>query len=133
MTTQPDALRLADDLAGAVSIYPQTNEDEPANYVDPLDQLMDDAAAELRRLHEENTQLRTQYDGLLAASVARIAALEQALGMAVKAMDMTGGNLCESLHHSRKHQHEIGESCPAVDFYEEALATARQTIGGKHD
>lgn len=54
---QPDALRLADDLQSAVQAYPQMSEDEPGGYCRQEDQLMDDAAAELRRLYAENEKL----------------------------------------------------------------------------
>ncbi len=48
MTTQPEALRLADELTEAISGYP-----------DPTD-LESKAAAELRRLHAENEALRSE-------------------------------------------------------------------------
>ena len=59
--TQPEALRLADWLQAAVQIYPQRSEDEPGGYASEVDQVMDDAAAELRRLHTENTALQQGY------------------------------------------------------------------------
>ena len=49
--TQPKALRLADWLQAAVQIYPQRSEDDPGGYASEVDQVMDEAAAELRRLH----------------------------------------------------------------------------------
>lgn len=59
---QPEALRLADWLQAAVQTYPQMSEDEPGGYASEVDQIMDEAAAELRRLHAENEALRTGYD-----------------------------------------------------------------------
>jgi hypothetical protein len=55
--TQPNALRLADDLQSAVQTYPQISQDEPGGYCRQEDQLMDEAAAELRRQHALNTDL----------------------------------------------------------------------------
>lgn len=60
--TQPEALRLADWLQAAVQTYPQTSEDEPGGYASEVDQVMDEAAAELRRLHAENEALRADAD-----------------------------------------------------------------------
>ena len=50
MTTQPEALRLADELDAAPYCSPCTN----------------NAAAELRRLHESNTDLLAAYQEALA-------------------------------------------------------------------
>lgn len=60
MTNQqgaPEALRLADWLQNAVATYPQVSEDEPGGYCQEVDQVMDEAATELRRLHAENVRL----------------------------------------------------------------------------
>lgn len=54
MSAQPEALRLADLLEAAVQTYPQMSEDEPGGYATEVDQVMDDAAAELRRPQAEN-------------------------------------------------------------------------------
>ena len=54
----PEALRLADWLQNAVATYPQTSEDEPGGYCQEVDQVMDEAAAELRRLHAAVDGLR---------------------------------------------------------------------------
>lgn len=58
---QPEALRLAAWLHAAAHIYPQLNEDEPGGYASEVDQVMDEAAFELRRLHAENQALRAGY------------------------------------------------------------------------
>lgn len=68
MSAQPEALRIADDLQAAVHIYPQMSEDEPGGYATEVDQVMDEAAAELRRLHAENEA----KDALLRQAVAVI-------------------------------------------------------------
>ena len=64
MTNQqaPAALRLAGWLQAAVQIYPQRSEDDPGGYATEVDQVMDEAAAELRRLHAENAALQQGYD-----------------------------------------------------------------------
>lgn len=65
MTNQqgaPEALRLADWLQNAVATYPQVSEDEPGGYCQEVDQVMDEAAAELRRLHAENERLAALVD-----------------------------------------------------------------------
>ena len=59
---QPEALRLAAWLHAAAQICPQLNEDEPGGYASEVDQVMDEAAAELRRLHAENETLRAGYE-----------------------------------------------------------------------
>jgi hypothetical protein len=50
MTEQTKAQRLADWLQAAVQTYPQMSEDEPGGYCTEVDQIMDESAAELRRL-----------------------------------------------------------------------------------
>ena len=64
MTNQqaPAALRLAGWLQAAVQIYPQRSEDDPGGYATEVDQVMDEAAAELRRLHANNAALQQGYD-----------------------------------------------------------------------
>lgn len=59
---QPESLRLADRLQNAVATYPQVSEDEPGGYCQEVDQVMDEAAAELRRQHAENATLQQGYD-----------------------------------------------------------------------
>ena len=58
---QPEALRLAAWLHAAAQICPQLNEDEPGGYASEVDQVMDEAAFELRRLHAESETLRAGY------------------------------------------------------------------------
>jgi tetratricopeptide (TPR) repeat protein len=48
--------------------------------------------------------------------------------LALEALELAGGNLCEALHHPKKLQHGIGEPCPAVAKYDEAIAALRQAI-----
>jgi hypothetical protein len=57
MSAQPEALRLADDLYVSVRFYPQEGPDEPGGYESEFDMVLDQAAAELRRLHEVNAEL----------------------------------------------------------------------------
>ena len=61
MTKQNNALRLAAWLHAAAQICPQLNEDEPGGYASEVDQVMDEAAFELRRLHAESETLRSSY------------------------------------------------------------------------
>lgn len=77
--TQPEALRLADWLQAAVQAYPQMSEDEPGGYASEVDQIMDEAAAELRRQHTRIAELEQEVahaDSLLgkANALARIRA-----------------------------------------------------------
>lgn len=51
------AQELADQLQSAVQTYPQMSEDEPGGYCNQVDELMDCAAAELRRLDAERAEL----------------------------------------------------------------------------
>ena len=74
---QPNALRLADDLQSAVQTYPQMSEDEPGGYCRQEDALMDDASAELRRLHAENAALLAERRNLGAAIERQYSAAEQ--------------------------------------------------------
>lgn len=72
MSAQPEALRIADWLQAAVQTYPQMSEDEPGGYATEVDQVMDEAAAELRRLHarievlEHYRKVYGQVSGILA-------------------------------------------------------------------
>lgn len=67
--TQPEALRLADRLQAAVQTYPQMSEDEPGGYASEVDQIMDDAAAELRRQHARIAELEAELEAARADSV----------------------------------------------------------------
>ena len=69
---QPYPLRLADDLQSAVQTYPQMSEDEPGSYRRLEDALMDDAAAELRRLYKENADFRATCDHLTRENAEQI-------------------------------------------------------------
>jgi hypothetical protein len=65
MSKQPEALRLAEWLQAAVQMYPQMSEDEPGGYCTEVDQVIDEAAAELRRLHAANAELVDVLSDLL--------------------------------------------------------------------
>lgn len=56
-TKQPEALRLANCLQDHVVTYPQLSEDEPGGYCGEVDRVMDESAAELRRLHARVQEL----------------------------------------------------------------------------
>jgi hypothetical protein len=59
VSEQPEALRLADALKGQVQVNPRVGEnDSDCGYVHELDKLIDEAAAELRRLYAEIERLR---------------------------------------------------------------------------
>ena len=65
MTDTPEAVRLADWLQAAVQTYPQVSADEPGGYCSEMDQMIDQAAALLRRIPEieaERDQLRAELD-----------------------------------------------------------------------
>jgi hypothetical protein len=66
---QPEALRLADWLQNAVATYPQVSEDEPGGYCQEVDQVMDEAAAELRRQHARIAELEQQLSAIGAGGV----------------------------------------------------------------
>lgn len=72
MSEQPKALRLADWMQNAVQTYPQMSEDEPGGYNTEVDQVMDEAAAQLRRLHalceESQTVVRDLLNALPSAT-----------------------------------------------------------------
>lgn len=81
MTNQqgaPEALRLADWLQNAVATYPQVSEDEPGGYCQEVDQVMDEAATELRRLHAENVRLAALVEAQQPAPSAAAEWLEHA-------------------------------------------------------
>lgn len=71
MTEQPEALRLADELAiqNQYDFY----------------KVCEEAAAELRRLHAENTEIRTLNDDLFYQGLAVINEKQELLDAAVKA------------------------------------------------
>ena len=56
-TQLPKALQLAELMQAAVQTYPQQSEDEPGGYCTQVDQLLDEAAAELIRLDARETEL----------------------------------------------------------------------------
>lgn len=69
MTKQNNALRLAELLFAAVQIYPQRSEDEPGGYASEVDQVMDEAAAELRRQHTRIAELEAELEAVGAGGV----------------------------------------------------------------
>lgn len=72
--TQPEALRLADALHGAVQMYPQTSEDEPGGYCTEQDQLMDDAATALCVQHTRIVELEAELEAVGAGGVQALSA-----------------------------------------------------------
>ena len=54
---QPRALRLAEYLFESAQFHPQLSEDEQGGYASEFDMVLDEAAAELRCLHEVNAEL----------------------------------------------------------------------------
>jgi hypothetical protein len=54
---KPEALRLAEYLFESAQFHPQLSEDEQGGYASEFDMVLDEAAAELRRLHEVNAEL----------------------------------------------------------------------------
>lgn len=67
MSEQPEALRLAYWLKNAVQTYPQMSEDEPGGYYTQIDQVMDESAAELLRLHALCEEMGEVLEGLCGA------------------------------------------------------------------
>ena len=63
MTTQPEALRLAEYLFESAQFHPQLSEDEPGGYASEFDMVLDESAAELRRLHEVETKYHESVGG----------------------------------------------------------------------
>jgi hypothetical protein len=65
MTDTHEAVRLADWLQAAVQTYPQVSADEPGGYCSEMDQMIDQAAALLRRIPEleaQRDQLRAELE-----------------------------------------------------------------------
>jgi len=60
MTDTPEAVRLADWLQAAVQTYPQVSADEPGGYCSEMDQMIDQAAAILRRIPELEADVQEQ-------------------------------------------------------------------------
>jgi hypothetical protein len=52
----------------------------------------------------------------------------EALKLALEALELAGGNLCEALHHPKKLQHGIGQPCPAVAKYEKAITAIKEAL-----
>ena len=53
---------------------------------------------------------------------------KEALTLALEALELAGGNLCEALHHPKKLQHGIGEPCPAVAKYDQAITAIKEAL-----
>ena len=53
---------------------------------------------------------------------------DEALKLALEALALAGGNLCEALHHPKKLQHGIGEPCPAVAKYDKTIAAIKEAL-----
>lgn len=76
-TLSSEAVRLAELLRAAVQTWPQMSEDEPGGYMTEVDQVMDDAAALLRRIPElEGERRMSQHDTLTQALQEAAASLE---------------------------------------------------------
>ena len=60
---QPEALRLAEYLFESAQFHPQLSEDEHGGYASEFDMVLDEAAAELRRLHEVETKYHESVGG----------------------------------------------------------------------
>ena len=88
MTEQPEALRLADAL-------------DRGGYDAQMARNMDQAAAELRRLHAVNAEL-------------------------LEALRLTDID-CQHLHHAHKDRHELSADCPVVARITAAIAKAEKT------
>ena len=99
----PEALRLADWLQAAVQIFPQRSEDDPGGYASEVDQIMDEAAAELRRQHARIADLEAQLAsaGFTAADMATASAQgfrDGVASLAASAVEpWTGGEEWEAL------------------------------------
>ena len=52
----------------------------------------------------------------------------EVMRMALEAMNLAGGNLCETLNHSKKLQHKIGEPCPAVAKFDAAITAIEKCL-----
>lgn len=57
---------------------------------------------------------------------------DKALKLALEALQLAGGNLCDALHHPKKLRHESGEPCPAVAKYDQAIAAIKEALT-QHD
>lgn len=118
MSAQPEALRLADWLQAAVQTYPQMSEDEPGGYATEVDQVMDEAAAELRRLHAENEANERNLCQLTDELAKTVTLLRQALELLednredVARVETTYMHKCYDpvLHAIRHHLGQKGET-----------------------
>ena len=128
MTQQPEALRIAEELMGAANSMPADErgwfDDEKGNHVPH--NVFTDAAAELRRLHEENQKFthrqewwQEQHDvtvAVLQKAQERITALEAALRQAVQTL--------EEIH--------PGNMTPmAEEAWNKAITAAKQALEGE--
>lgn len=52
----------------------------------------------------------------------------EVMRMALEAMNLASGNLCETLNHSKKLQHKIGEPCPAVAKFDAAITAIEKCL-----
>jgi hypothetical protein len=53
----------------------------------------------------------------------------EVLKQTVKALELVSTEfVCDGAHHAKKDRHELGEPCPIVERYEEAMQAGKQTI-----
>lgn len=111
MSTQPEALRLADLIErgrGDDVIYAK------------------DAAAELRRLHQSERE-GWRYADEVEQERKRLHEVNAEL---VEALRLIQPIQCDNLHHEKKHRHSYAESCPVKEWIDGVFAKAQGDNNG---
>jgi hypothetical protein len=55
----------------------------------------------------------------------------EVLKQAIEALELVNTEfVCNGAHHAKKDRHELGEPCPIVERYEEAIQAGKQAIAG---
>lgn len=136
MADHNEAMRLAEWMQSAVQTHPQMSEDEPGGYCTEVDQVMDQAAALLRKQAERIAELERDYT--IAFEIgAQYAAERDTLRAEVERLrvDAERYQWLRAAHWSSapvccvldpKANVRLGATCPSGDQLDAAIDTARK-------
>lgn len=114
---------MADKPEALIQRLEKLGQDGVGNYGMPI---CAEAAAELRRLHDETLMLEGAYESackILSEQDKKLAELEAVNRELLEALRLTSID-CQYLHHAHKDRHLLFEECPVVARINAAIAKA---------